>query len=379
MSSSLSSLLPEYPSFTVVSTFAGCGGSSLGYRLAGGDVRLAVEWDHHAADVYRRNFPGAEVFEGDITDLTVTEVLGRTNLAPGELDIFDGSPPCQGFSSSGKQQFHDPRNHLFREYARLLQGLKPKTFIMENVAGMVRGKMRLLFVEILKALKGCGYRVSAKLLDAQYFEVPQRRKRMIFVGVREDLCEAYGVEPSHPKPYARPKTLKQVFPYMKRVVNDTSGLHSQGDVTNKVCPTINRFARAHFDVLEPEQTDLYPSLAGEWEKIGEGGHSKKCQSLIRPHRDQVCPTITTQAGQRTGAAVVHPTEKRKFTIQELKIICSFPDEFDLFGTLTQKADRLGNSVPPNFMKHIAGHVRDEILAKIREGEQGETRRDPQVA
>ena len=118
----------------------------------------------------------------------------------GDLDILDGSPPCQGFSTAGKRNFDDGRNQLFREYVRLLEGLQPKALIMENVSGMVKGKMKLIFADILRALKGAGYRVSARLMNAMYFNVPQSRARMIFVGVREDL----GTAPSHPLPKCGP-------------------------------------------------------------------------------------------------------------------------------------------------------------------------------
>ena len=172
---------------TVVSLFAGCGGSSLGYSMAGYRELLAVEWDDHAVETFKANFPDVPVFHGDIAKLSVQEALRITCLKPGELDVLDGSPPCQGFSTAGKRKMDDGRNQLFREYIRLLRGLQPKVLIMENVSGMVKGKMKLIFVEILKELKASGYHVSARLMNAMYYGVPQSRQRMIFVGVREDL------------------------------------------------------------------------------------------------------------------------------------------------------------------------------------------------
>ncbi len=192
-------------SFTVVSTFSGCGGSSLGYKLAGGKVLLAVEWEDNAAATYRLNFPDTQLYHGDIAKLSVDEVLNRTGLKPRELDILDGSPPCQGFSTAGKRDFGDDRNQLFREYCRLLKGLQPRCFIMENVSGMVKGKMKLIFKDILTELKSCGYKVKARLLNAMYFNVPQSRERMIFVGVRNDI----DAEPSHPLPKCLPITFRK--------------------------------------------------------------------------------------------------------------------------------------------------------------------------
>lgn len=168
--------------------------------MAGFKELLAVEWDNNAVETFRLNFPEVPVYHGDIAKLSVDEVFRMTGLKEGELDVFDGSPPCQGFSTAGKRDMGDSRNQLFREYVRLLRGLKPKVFVMENVSGMVKGKMKLIFAEILRELKASGYKVKAVLMNAMYFNVPQSRERMIFIGVREDL----GIDPSHPKGSIQP-------------------------------------------------------------------------------------------------------------------------------------------------------------------------------
>ncbi len=188
---------------TVISTFAGCGGSSLGYHMAGFRELLAVEWEQNAADTFRLNFPHVPLYHGDIAKLSVDECLRLASVKPGDLDVFDGSPPCQGFSTAGKREIGDARNQLFREYCRLLEGLRPRAFVMENVSGMVKGDFKIVFAEILRTLKGCGYRVKARLLNAMFFGVPQSRERMIFVGVREDI----GREPSHPDGWCDPISL----------------------------------------------------------------------------------------------------------------------------------------------------------------------------
>jgi DNA (cytosine-5)-methyltransferase 1 len=173
---------------TVISTFAGGGGSSLGYSMAGFRELLAVEWDDNAVATFKLNFPDVPVYHGDICKLTVDECLKLAGLTgPRQLDVLDSSPPCQGFSTAGKRDFGDDRNQLFREFVRLLRGLQPKVFVMENVSGMVKGKMKLIFADILRELKASGYVVSARLLNAMWFGVPQSRERMIFIGVREDL------------------------------------------------------------------------------------------------------------------------------------------------------------------------------------------------
>jgi len=173
--------------FTYVSTFAGCGGSSLGYKWAGGRGLLAIEFDANAAATYRANFPETPVLERDIRTVMAEEVLELTGLKVGELDILDGSPPCQGFSTAGKRKMSDPRNDLSYEFARLVDDLQPKAFVMENVSGLVKGKMRYLFRDIMTRLKATGYAVRCKLLNAMYFNVPQSRERLIWIGARPDL------------------------------------------------------------------------------------------------------------------------------------------------------------------------------------------------
>lgn len=201
----------ENGALTVVSTFSGCGGSSLGYRIVGYKPRLAVEWDDHAVATYRLNYPDTPLYHGDIGELSVSSCLDLAGLQPGKLDVLDGSPPCQGFSTAGRRQLDDPRNNLFREYVRLLRGLQPRAFVMENVSGMVKGKMLLVFAEDMRELRSCGYQVSCRLLDAKWFRVPQSRQRVIFIGMRNDL----NVQPTHPRAERKPFTVADACPWLR--------------------------------------------------------------------------------------------------------------------------------------------------------------------
>lgn len=311
---------PDAP--TVVSTFAGGGGSLTGYLMAGYRDLLAVEWDDNAVATLRANYPDLDIYHGDIAKLTVEEVLKRTGLEPGQLDILDGSPPCQGFSTAGKRQMDDPRNQLFREYVRLLRGLRPKVFVMENVSGMVKGKMKLVFVEILKELKASGYRVSAKLLNAMYFHVPQSRERMIFIGVRDDL----GIEPTHPRAEGRPVTVREAI----------------GDLAIDG-PSANSYASALARMPPGSSNSGFKYLS----------HT---MGLSRLSWDAVCPTVVKQPWR-----LAYPEGSRFLSIQGAKRVASFPDGFQIVGTYDTAWQRIGNSVPPLFMEAIARHIRREIL------------------
>jgi len=324
---------------TVISTFAGAGGSSLGYSMAGYRELLAVEWDNNAVETFKLNFPGVPVYHGDIAKLSADDCLSMAGIAPGELDVLDGSPPCQGFSTAGKRQIDDPRNQLFREYIRLLRGLRPKVFVMENVSGMVKGKMKLVFVEILKELKASGYQVSARLLNAMYFHVPQSRARMIFVGVRNDL----GIEPAHPKAEEQSISFRTAVNGLPESEMVPELDHVWVDEVARKTKWVNRAM-----IMKPGEKVVPQQPSG-----------------VRLFWDRSCPTIQKNAPPGCAPyirnSMVHPTQPRTPSIREMARCQSFPDEFRFIDALNEGMHRIGNSVPPLFMKAIARHIRREIL------------------
>jgi DNA (cytosine-5)-methyltransferase 1 len=309
---------------TVISTFAGCGGSSLGYSMAGYRELLAVEWDQNAVDTFRLNFPDVPVWHGDIVKLSVDECLERAGIGVGELDVFDGSPPCQGFSTAGKREMADPRNQLFREYVRLLRGLQPKVFVMENVSGMVKGKMKLIFADILRELKASGYVVSARLMNAMYFNVPQSRQRMIFIGVREDL----GVGASHPKGSATPVIASDVI-----IEQDADNVLTEHQLR-------------YWHAIKPGQSGRHADGRNVW------------FNFIKMHPWEVAPTVCKGAG---NAKHCHWSYPGALNMGGYKKLASFPVPFQFAGSYSEMKSRIGNSVPPLFMRSIAAHIREHIL------------------
>ena len=308
---------------TVISTFAGCGGSSLGYKLAGFRELLAVEWDNNAVETFRLNFPEVPVYHGDIAKLTGAECMRLAGVGVGELDVFDGSPPCQGFSTAGKRKFDDPRNSLFREYARLLKELQPRVFVMENVTGMVKGCMKQAYLQIIKTLRECGYRARGEVLNAMYFNVPQRRERVIIIGVRKDL----GIEPSHPKPQEKPIT-----------------------------------CRMSIGSLESDKEDLpfnpNTKIANVMRYLKPGNSDPSHQSHVKIPIDRPSPTLLKDF--LGYMHFWHYSNFRPLTLLEWKRIASFPDDFQFIDKKTG-CQRIGNSVPPNLMRAIATHIKENIL------------------
>ena len=358
----------------LISLFAGCGGSSLGYKAAGYDIRLSVEWDKGAAQTYRDNFPETPVFQGDIEDLSIEEAINLSGLKPGELDVLDGSPPCQGFSSAGERKFSDGRNQLFREYVRILEAYKPKAFIMENVSGLRKGKMRLMFAEMTKALKRTGYKVSCRELNAWWYGVPQTRTRLIWVGIRDDLP----FEPSHPKPVVRrPISVKQalgmdalldVNRYRDSEWKESSGTMRAGR-TPRVAIQRKAFGEGQESTkknFEDEKENL-----SNWDDL-ENGNPVNTLTATRPpmiagsfsfpqNAERDGKTLDKPSG--TLAAIRPPSitdgmEVRYINIDEAKALQSFPSDFKI-----SLYKYIGNSVPPLMAKAVGEHLANILRGK----------------
>jgi DNA (cytosine-5)-methyltransferase 1 len=330
--------------FKVVSTFAGGGGSSTGYRMAGFEVLFANEFVDLARETYKANASPSTVVDGrDIRTLSAEDILQATNLRPGELDVLDGSPPCSSFSTAGSREKkwgkvsaystgqRQRTDDLFFEFVRLVDGLRPKVFVAENVSGLVKGTAKGYFIDIIKRLKSLGYRVEAKLLDAKWLGVPQSRQRVIFVGVRDDLR----LPPAFPPPLPYLYTLRETVP----------------------------------SVLSPVLLADDPEFRGyaihnEWLKLRVGEHSERYFELSRLDPDRPAPTVTATNALKASAGPACPFAPRKYRMDELRIVCGFPSDFVVTGNADQQRERLGRAVPPLMMRAIAETVRDQILRRI---------------
>lgn len=340
--------------YTVVFTFSGGGGSCLGYRMAGYKVLWANEFVEEAQKTYRANHPGTILNTDDIRTITADEIMRVLGVSKGEIDLFDGSPPCCAFSTCGrreegwnqvreysdgkKQQIED----LFFEYIRILKGLQPKTFVAENVSGLVKGTALGYFKEFLREMKGCGYRVKAKLLNAANLGVPTSRERIIFIGVRNDL----NLEPVHPKPLPYRYTFGDA---VKDVKNDPEEEALRFEVIKgtKMYEIIQQMPKNNTVVVKGSKI-----MNGSWFNLSRESMYKPCSTLT-----------TTSLGVRCSGAI-HPLYDRKLTIAEGKRITSLPDDFILTGTLDQQGERIARMVPPIMMKHIAETIKTEVLDKI---------------
>ena len=326
--------------YTVISLFAGCGGSSLGYKMAGYKELLSIDFNKNAIETFKLNFPEIPIWQRDITKTKGQEILDFCKIKKGDLDVLDGSPPCQGFSIAGKRKVMDSRNDLVNEYIRLVSEIDPKVFIMENVSGMVKGKMKGLFIEYVKKMKELNYNVKVKLLNAKYYNVPQSRQRLIFIGIRKDLNK----EVVFPIPNRNIIPLREIIPNIiackSMDINPWIGGNRPSCMINASSPAIIKTKTLTGD--NPKNNKAYRSAKqrNEWHKIA--------------------PTIS----KRNNRHGLHPSEDRYFSIEELKRIQTFPDDFIFKINPNKTVELIGNSVPPLFMKAISETIRKEILEKI---------------
>lgn len=316
---------------TVISTFAGCGGSSLGYKMAGFKELLAIDFDKNSVETFHLNFPEVTCWEMDIKEVTAEDILSHCNIKKGELDVLDGSPPCQGFSTVGKRNVSDSRNDLFKEYIRLITELAPKVFVMENVTGMIKGTMKGRFIEIMETLKALDYNVKCKQLNAANYGVPQTRQRVFFIGVRKDLNK----EPVYPVP-------------QKNVVSFNDAVKDQQISIDSECYKFSQSERFQ-KVIER----IKPGQRGQDIDI------KGLFSVIRIKGNKPLNTVTKT--KHSGCGLLHHEELRWLSIDEIKLGCSFPSDFQLIGKYEDKWARLGNAVMPLQMKAIAQTIKKEIL------------------
>ena len=280
---------------SVISLFCGAGGSTLGYRLAGFNELLGIDINLTACKTFQCNFPRTPIWNVDINLVEIDEILDATGLEIGQLDVLDSSPPCQGFSICGTRDVKDKRNDLSLETIRFIEGLRPKVFLIENVTGLMKGK----FNQIFTRLRSTGYKLKWKSINAIYYNVPQSRQRLIFLGGREDLP----TEPTFPKPNLKVQRLKDVL------------------------PDVDFHSRGQFD------------------------------KMIK-HPELLPYTIT----KTPSMFFVQDGVQRKPTIDELKILSSFPEDFTFAGSYNQIWNQIGNCVPPLMMKEMSKTIREDILA-----------------
>jgi DNA (cytosine-5)-methyltransferase 1 len=376
---------------TAIDLFSGAGGISLGLHAAGFDVLLANDWDAASARSYRRNFPKTLFIEEDAREVTGRRILAKTKLAPRELDLLMGGPPCQGFSIIGARVVHDERNDLFRDFLRIGSILKPRCMVIENVTGLATLARGAILREILDAFRDLGYTADfAELLAAQY-GVPQMRWRMVFVGFRKDL----DIEPGmgFPKPTHGRRDIGELIPNCTIPAADMAGFvttresigdlppvgpgelgseytgHPRGayqremraglttELYNHYAPKLSPQNMARIRALKEGQDwrDLPQKLLPEgMRRALRKDHTRRYSRMTW---SGVPRSIITRFRDPKSGEYTHPEQDRTISIREAARIQSFPDRFAFEGSYSEQYDQVGNAVPPKLASAIALEVK----------------------
>jgi DNA (cytosine-5)-methyltransferase 1 len=359
----------------VVSTFSGAGGSCTGYRMAGFEVLWANEFEPNASLCYAANHPTTVLDTRDIRSITGGDI--REAIGDVDIDLFDGSPPCQSFSTAGSRSTHwgeaiahsdgthQRSDDLFFEYIRLVGDLRPRAFVAENVQGLVGGVAKGMFRQIMAKLKGHGYKVRARVLDAQWLGVPQHRQRVFIIGVREDV----GFDPPYPQPLGYRYSMLDACPWLRSADSykpRQGGWKEQPTELTKPAPTVIASQRQG-QLIAHEIDDLRTQFGPNPAHVNRFGLDEPAPTIMAAginSRRQGQATVKgdghavdPETGQRLKGDG-QPMTRRRLTIPEIRRLCSFPDDYVLLGTYIQRWARLGNSVPPLMARAVG-----EALAK----------------
>jgi site-specific DNA-cytosine methylase len=368
--------------FTAVSTFAGGGGSCIGFHLAGGHVLLASEFVPEARRTYAANFPDAQVDGRDIREITesgasMDAFLARAGLKANQLDILNGSPPCCEFSLVGRgisdqnelRPYSDTKQKgmatLILDFFKLARHARPRVVIGENVPPLAWSKNRAFFEGALDMLRYADashtrrlYYVNSAVLSASGFAVPQDRRRLFFIGVREDIAEAVGITTDadvlalFPEPSDFAVSIRSALADLRQDAAEIRPWR-RGAMTGAIGGWI--------DQLPPN-----PRRRLKLKDVGFKGESRF--SLERCAWDFPAPTLAvTGQGPDGLSGAIHPEANRKFTITELKRLFGLPDDYALTGTLAQAAERICRMVPPRVMQAIAECIYEKVLRPHDEG------------
>ena len=355
----------------VADLFAGAGGLTEGFRQALFTPTVAVEYDRWAAETYAANF-GNHILACPIEEVDVKSTsegmmwsgvgLDRkpVTIETPEIDVLVGGPPCQGFSPLGRMmdwERDDPRNKLWRHYARVLEAVRPKVFIIENVPELLSSEE---FFALQRKLKRLRYEITYDVLNAAHYGVPQMRRRAIIIGSRVGT-------PQLPPASLERVTLRDAIGDLPLVPNGVNYHVARNprpmSVERYKCvpPNGNRFDLARV------RPDITPRC---WLEKKTGS----TDVFGRMDWASPAPTIRTEFFKPEKGRYLHPEAHRPITIREAARIQKFPDGFVFAGSNVQVAKQIGNAVPVEFARRIAEHVRDTLLRPALESRSSILRR-----
>ncbi len=350
--------------YNFIDIFSGCGGFSYGLEKAGMKCLLGIDFNKDAIESFKLNHRHAQTFCEDIKKLTNKKLSHLLNERP--IDFVIGGPPCQGFSTVGRGKAEDPRNYLFLEFVRIVKFLSPKALLIENVTGLLACKNKHILKKIFSYFERLGYSMDARVLSAEEYGVPERRRRAVIVGVKDGLRFEFP-RPTHGPRGKRPfatvgDALKKIAPSAS--YNDPQTAQVKNPLDKKRLAYIPEGAGIRYQRDEEKYLPKKMRFNVVWEKLTEGRFRQT--KLQRLDRSKPSFTILT-----SRTMYYHPFEDRYLTAREAAAIQSFPNEFEFFGKPTSVFRQIGNAVPVGLAHAIGKELINSVRGKTKKSKRVE--------
>ncbi len=334
---------------TVIDLFSGCGGLSYGLEQSGFQIIAGIDNWSDALYTFQKNHKDSQILLADLGEISSADICKKLGINPNEIDVIVGGPPCQGFSISGKRNPEDPRNKLYQNFVDIVGYLKPKAFIMENVPNLVSmldGKIKDTIIEDFEKK---GYTVTWKILDASEFGVPQKRRRVIFVGMRNG------------KQFLFPKGDLNNVVTTKDAISDLpkNSLAEGSPYPSFANSEFQKYMRQkskgifnHVITIHTEQTKNIINMVPDgknYKSLPAHLHSTRKVNIAWTRLNSKKPSYTMDTGHNH---IFHYKYNRVPTTRETARIQSFPDSFIFLGGKTSQLKQVGNAVPPLLASEI---------------------------
>ncbi len=355
-----------------IDLFSGAGGLSMGFEQAGFDIAACVEIDPIHCATHEYNFPYAASICGSVTDLTGDAIRRRSGIGDRDIDVVFGGAPCQGFSMIGKRALDDPRNSLVSHYVRLVQELRPKYCVFENVKGLTVGRHVQFLNELVTALEDAGYHVvlPCRVLNAADYGVPQNRLRLFLMACRNDQKP-----PAYPAPAASKVTVAEAIDDLPNAERFES--LAEADSVSAVWKTKSGYARklrgladdaedfsfrraCDRDTLTCSLRTIHTEESKARFLATAPGTTEPISRFYKLPPDGQCNTLRAGTDSARGAFTsprpIHPTLPRVITVREAARLHSYPDWFRFHATKWHGFRQIGNSVPPLLARAVASEI-----------------------
>lgn len=362
----------EGDGFSLVSLFSGALGLDLGFLASGFDLKYANDIEEDARGTVQANLPDVSFGYGDFDEIGTEEVLREAGLEKGEVDVLTGGPPCQPFSTAGKREgLNDPRSSPLKGFIKAIKEIRPKAFVMEEVTGLKSARLKhvpiderdrelepeekkgSVFEVILDMFESTGYEFTYNTLNAADYGSPQKRNRLVFIGLREGQPNMPDKShSSNPEQKLLGEDISPWRTFWEATVDIQSGAMTSASLSGReeymrLVPPAGYWKHLPEDRVEEAMGGAYNSGGGRM------GYYRRLSW------DEPTPTVVTSPNQKS-TMLCHPEALRPLSLEEYKRIQGFPDDWEIKGSLSSQYKLVGNAVPVHLSYSIAKYIKKAL-------------------